>query len=91
MMNCSIRKLTERDISEGLELAYKAAYEHGFVDTEFNKTSFNFKVKNVFYFLSTPADFYSGDFNFYFFTVPPGGRNNFSFLEIRGFQKHFRQ
>lgn len=48
MMNCSIRKLTERDISQALELAYKAAYEYGFVNTEFNKTSFNFKVKNVF-------------------------------------------
>jgi len=48
MMNCSIRKLSERDITEGLELAYKAAYEYGFVNTEFDKTSFNFKVKNVF-------------------------------------------
>ena len=48
MMQFHVRKLTDRDGNQGLELAYKAAYESGLVTTEFDKSIFNFKIKSIF-------------------------------------------
>jgi hypothetical protein len=42
------RKLEEDDIGAMLDLAFKAVYERGLADTEFDKQAFNFTVKNWF-------------------------------------------
>jgi len=43
-----VRQLISKDINNVLLLAYKAVYERGWVDKDFNKLDFNFKVKSVF-------------------------------------------
>lgn len=48
MMQFRIRKLDTHDATEALQLAYSAAYESGLVTTEFDKNTFNFKVKSIF-------------------------------------------
>lgn len=42
-----IRALTPKDINSVLDLAYKAVYERGWVGVDFDKASFNFRVKNI--------------------------------------------
>jgi hypothetical protein len=42
-----IRILTAKDINAVLDLAYKAVYERGWVNTDFDKASFNFRVKSI--------------------------------------------
>lgn len=42
-----IRMLTAKDINSILELAYKAVYERGWVGVDFDKASFNFRVKSI--------------------------------------------
>lgn len=43
----TIRPLRATDVNQVLELAYKAVYERGWVNTEFDKASFNFRVKSL--------------------------------------------
>lgn len=43
----TIRPLRAADVNQVLDLAYKAVYERGWVNTEFNKASFNFRVKSL--------------------------------------------
>lgn len=42
-----IKICTIKDIDTVLEFAYKAVYERGWVDTDFDKISFNFRVKSI--------------------------------------------
>jgi len=42
-----IRLLTPKDINAVLDLAYKAVYERGWVGVDFDKASFNFRVKSI--------------------------------------------
>ena len=42
-----VRPLRISDINQVLDLAYKAVYERGWVNTEFDKASFNFRVKSL--------------------------------------------
>ncbi len=42
-----IRILEKKDISQVLELAYKAVVERGWVDMDFDKTNFNIQVKHI--------------------------------------------
>lgn len=42
-----IKALTPKDINSVLDLAYKAVYERGWVGVDFDKASFNFRVKNI--------------------------------------------
>ena len=42
-----VRPLRVTDINQVLDLAYKAVYERGWVNTEFDKASFNFRVKSL--------------------------------------------
>jgi ribosomal protein S18 acetylase RimI-like enzyme len=42
-----IKSLTPKDINSVLDLAYKAVYERGWVGVDFDKASFNFRVKNI--------------------------------------------
>jgi hypothetical protein len=43
----TVRPLRVSDINQVLDLAYKAVYERGWVNTEFDKASFNFRVKSL--------------------------------------------
>ena len=43
----TLRALTPKDINAVLDLAYKAVYERGWVGIDFDKTSFNFRVKSI--------------------------------------------
>lgn len=43
----TIRFLNIKDINTVLDFAYKAVYERGWVNTDFDKISFNFRVKSI--------------------------------------------
>ena len=43
----TLRILTPKDINAVLDLAYKAVYERGWVGIDFDKASFNFRVKSI--------------------------------------------
>ena len=42
-----VRVLDKKDITQVLDLGYRAVVERGWVDRDFDKTNFNIQVKNI--------------------------------------------